>query len=217
MASAKILTEKDLYQPAIYHLQQAYEKCIKSYYIFKEIRIKKTPEDTVYNTLRNGLGHDTEESTIKLLKDMADLEKHAAKSTLTKISDSRKKHILEIFIAEIDKYKSSLDEVIRRRGLRNNYVKNIRKYSEYVTSEYVLHQNFVNMVISKQPAQTFLYIISCTVNVYPCLYKMESVTRYPLAEFSYDNLNLLCNQKDSCMKIIEILDELMHLISKDLK
>jgi HEPN domain-containing protein len=30
MASAKILTEKDLYQPAIYHLQQAYEKCIKS-------------------------------------------------------------------------------------------------------------------------------------------------------------------------------------------
>lgn len=30
MASAKILTEKDLYQPTIYHLQQAYEKCIKS-------------------------------------------------------------------------------------------------------------------------------------------------------------------------------------------
>jgi HEPN domain-containing protein len=217
MASAKILTEKDLHQPAIYHLQQVYEKCIKSYYIFKEIRIKNTPEDTVYNNLRNGLGNDTEVSTINLLKDMAELEKHAAKDTLIKISDPKKKHILKIFIDEIDKYKSSLDGVVRRRDLKNNYVENIRKYSEYVTSGYALHQNFVNMAISKQPAQTFLYIISCTVNVYPCLYKMESVTRYPLAEFSYENLNLLSNQKDSCMKIIEILDELIHLISKDLK
>ena len=36
MASAKVLTQKDLYQPAIYHLQQTYEKCIKSYFIIKE-------------------------------------------------------------------------------------------------------------------------------------------------------------------------------------
>ena len=66
------------------------------------------------------------------------------------------------------------------------------------------------MAISKQSAQTFLYILSCTVNVYPSLYKMESVARYPLTEFSYDNLNLLSDQKDSCQKIIEILDELIH-------
>ena len=39
---------------------------------------------------------------------------------------------------------------------------------------------------------------------------MESVARYPLTEFSYDNLNLLSDQKDSCQKIIEILDELIH-------
>jgi HEPN domain-containing protein len=55
MASAKVLTEKDLYQPAIYHLQQTYEKCIKSYFIFKETAIKHTPEATVYNNLRSGL------------------------------------------------------------------------------------------------------------------------------------------------------------------
>lgn len=73
------------------------------------------------------------------------------------------------------------------------------------------------MAISKQSAQTFLYILSCTVNVYPSLYKMESVARYPLTEFSYDNLNLLSDQKDSCQKIIEILDELIHLISNDLR
>src|SRR6266496_1051852 len=107
MASAKVLTEKDLYQPAIYHVQQTYEKCIKSYFIFKEIAIKRTPEATVYNNLRSGLGHDTEGSTIALLKDMADLEKRAAEFTLPNISDPQQRHVLEIFISAIDSYKSS--------------------------------------------------------------------------------------------------------------
>jgi HEPN domain-containing protein len=217
MASAKVLTMKDLYQPAIYHLQQTYEKCIKSYFIFKEIAIKHTPEATVYNNLRSGLGHDTEGSTIALLKDMADLEKSAAECTLPNVSDPQQRHLLEIFIAAIDGYKSSLDKVIQTRDLRKNYVNNTRNFSNFVTSGYDLHQNFINMAISKQPAQTFLYILSCTVNVYPCLYRMESVARYPLTEFSYDNLNLLSDQKDSCQKIIEILDELIHLISNDLR
>ena len=148
---------------------------------------------------------------------MADLEKRAAKRTVRNISGSQKIHVLEIFIAAIDGYKSSLDRVIQTRNLRNSYVNNIRNFSNFVTSNYCLHPDYINMIVSKQPAQTFLYILSCTVNIYPCLYRMESVARYPLAEFSYDNLNLLSNQKDSCQKIIEILDELIHLISNDLR
>ena len=46
---------------------------------------------------------------------------------------------------------------------------------------------------------------------------MESVTRYPLKEFSYDNIDLLANQHDACQKIIEMLDEMFTLVSKDLK
>ena len=40
LEAAKALKDKRLYQPAIYHLQQAYEKCIKSYYILKEVKLK---------------------------------------------------------------------------------------------------------------------------------------------------------------------------------
>jgi HEPN domain-containing protein len=40
LEAAKALKDKQLYQPAIYHLQQAYEKCVKSYFILKEIKIK---------------------------------------------------------------------------------------------------------------------------------------------------------------------------------
>jgi HEPN domain-containing protein len=157
MASAKVLTEKDLFQPAIYHLQQTYEKCIKSYFIFKEMSIKHTPEATVYENLRNSLGHDTEGSTIALLKDMADLEKRAAECTLRNISDSQQRHALETFIAAIDSYRSSLERTVQTRDLRNNYVNNIRNFSNFVRSGYDLHQNFINMVISKQPLHSFLY------------------------------------------------------------
>lgn len=52
--------------PSLYHLQQAYEKCIKSYFIFKEVNFNKTPEATVYNNILRRLGHDTKESTIIL-------------------------------------------------------------------------------------------------------------------------------------------------------
>lgn len=33
LEAAKALKDKQLYQPAIYHLQQAYEKSVKSYFI----------------------------------------------------------------------------------------------------------------------------------------------------------------------------------------
>jgi HEPN domain-containing protein len=33
LEAANVLKDKGLYQPAIYHLQQAYEKCVKSYFI----------------------------------------------------------------------------------------------------------------------------------------------------------------------------------------
>jgi hypothetical protein len=71
--------------------------------------------------------------------------------------------------------------------------------------------------IVKEPDMGFLYIFSCMINAYPLLYKMESITRYPLKEFSYDNLDLLANQHDACQKIIEMLDEMFNLVSTDLK
>jgi hypothetical protein len=91
------------------------------------------------------------------------------------------------------------------------------KTTQTITSRYNVHQNFINNAIVKQPDMRFLHIFSCMINVYPLLYKMESITRYPLKEFSYDNLNLLANQRDACRKIIEILDELFNLVSADLK
>jgi HEPN domain-containing protein len=35
LKAAKILAKENLFPPTLYHLQQAYEKCIKAYYIFR--------------------------------------------------------------------------------------------------------------------------------------------------------------------------------------
>ena len=105
----KVLTENNLCQPAIYHLQQAFEKCIKSYFIFKEVNINKIDEDAVYDGVTK-LSQKTEISTITLLKDM-----------LPSISDVPTRNIIQIFITQIDNYKLQLDRLVPSQDLRTNY------------------------------------------------------------------------------------------------
>jgi hypothetical protein len=67
--------------------------------------------------------------------------------------------------------------------------------------KYEYYHNSILSVIVKQPDMIFLNTFLCMMSLYPCLYKMASVTRYPLIEFGYDNLNLLGNELESCQRI----------------
>jgi len=214
--AARVLTEKELPQPAIYHLQQAYEKCIKSYFIIKEVNINNTPEGTVYDKIRK-LGHDTEESTITLLKDIADIEKRAYESRLPNITDVHQSQTVQRLISQIDNYKSSLDRLVQNLDLGRSYINNVRNYSQFVKSKYESYQISINTTISEQPDMAFLTTISCMANLYPCFHRMELVARYPLSEFAYDNLNLLTNLRQSCQNLIEMLQDLITLMSSDLR
>jgi hypothetical protein len=219
LEAAKVLKDKQLYQPSLYHLQQAYEKCIKSYYILKEVKLKNTPESTAYDHVIK-LGHHTEESTMALLKDIVTIEEDRYKTVLPRLSDKQQIQAVKTGIATIGSYKSSLDGYVQRLDLRKNYINNLRHYSNSTTSVYKHYQNskrIINNPTFKEPDKRFLYIFSCMTNVYLVLYKMESISRYPLEEFSYKNLDMLANQQDACEKIIEMLDELFNFVSTDLK
>jgi len=102
LEAGKILTQQNRCQPAIYHFQQAYEKCIKAYYSLKEIIDNHTPETEIYRKLIN-LRHDTQRSTIQLLHDIADIQKHAAEEAIVKYRKFRlrihftMKYILELY------------------------------------------------------------------------------------------------------------------------
>ena len=213
--AAKVLIDRGLFQPVIYHLQQAYEKSMKAYFVFKEVKFKNTPEATVYDNIRNKLGHDTDKSTITLLKDFADLEIRDSKSQLHN-ADANQRVALQNKINAIDGYKSSLDRYVQRVDVRTNFIKNVQNYSQLVRERY---NDYLNSKIStsKQPEMNFFATIACMANLYPCFYKMELVTRYPLKEFAYDNLNLLTNLGQSCQSLVEMLQELISLISPDLR
>jgi HEPN domain-containing protein len=188
--AAKVLIDRILYQPAIYHLQQAYEKSIKAYYIFKEVKFNNTPEATIYDNILK-LGHDTDKSTINLLKDFADLEIRDSESHLPN-ANANQRIALQNKIKAIEGYKSSLDKYVQRLDLRTNFIKNVQNYSQLVRERYDDYKNST-IAMSTQPDMNFFVTISCMATLYPCFYKMESVTRYPLKEFAYDNLNLLGN------------------------
>lgn len=80
------------------------------------MNVKKSSESTVYSNATK-LSHDTETSTITLLKDMADLEKQAYENKLLSLSDQQKRNAVQNLIIVIDKYKSSLDKLVGSQGL----------------------------------------------------------------------------------------------------
>lgn len=141
--AAKALIYRGLYPPSLYHLQQAYEKCVKSYFIFKEIRFNNTPEATVYNNIQRRLGHDTEESTIILLKDIANLEKHAYENKLCTTTDAKLSEALRLAINAIDAYISSFDRLVQRLDLERTYISNVRNYAQFVNTRYEYYQNSI--------------------------------------------------------------------------
>lgn len=209
--SARILAEKNRFQPALYHMQQAFEKCIKSQYISKETTINKTAEDKAYKKIKT-LGHDIEESTIVLLHEIGDLQRRGCKIQLCNTSDPEYRQAFRNFITAINGLMASLDNLVGKRDLKSEYVKNVKDYTQYVKRKYDYYQKSTNEVIPQQPDPTFVQFILIVVILYPCFYKMNEITRYPLTEFSYKNLDLITNLRQPCENIIEILGDLFSLL-----
>jgi len=72
--AARILAKTGEVPLALYHLQQSYEKSVKSLCIYQETRHNNTPEADAGRNVKAQLGHDTEESTITVLRRMAEID-----------------------------------------------------------------------------------------------------------------------------------------------
>jgi|GEM_PF-1189206 len=212
LEAGRTLTNSNNSQLALYHLQQAYEKVVKSYYSLKESVNNKTPESEIYDKLIK-LGHNTQESTIRLLHDVADGQKKVAEIQLQNATEPKVKDVLLKLISGIDGLNMSLDNLVTRLNLNANYIKNVRNYAQTVQNMYSTFQ-FSNVdIISKEPEQTFLQVVISLATLYPCFYRMEEITRYPLSEFQYENLDLLANQKHACEQLVEMLGDLFTVLS----
>lgn len=213
LQAAKILSESNCFQPALYHLQQAYEKCVKSYYVFL-LTSDGVPEKKAYKKCKEKLGHDTQESTIKLLIQLTQKEINKLQKELKKQTDPDVKKAIQDVLAAIKGYKESMARMVKRHNLQTNYKKNVKDYTRLVQHLYDYNQKSAIEVLSTQPEQKLLSIDLTMATLYPCFFKMEEITRYPLTEFSCNNLDLLTNMKKPCQNIIEMMTDLFSLVKE---
>ena len=186
---------------------------------------RNTPETKIYNKLWD-LGHDTQKSIIKLLHAIADIQRLPAEERIVRIQaiqpgsqplstlDPSELPVLQQLVSKVNGFKTKLDGMLTKLNLEKNYIGNVKNYAQTVNRQYITFQDSNNKLISKQKQsdQIFLRVINSMKNLYPCFFKMEQITRYPLEEFSYGNLDLLANQKQACDQIDKMLGAFFSIL-----
>ena len=212
LEAAKILAKQNFFLPVLYHLQQAYEKCIKSYYIFR-LTSKGVTEKRADKKCKD-LGHDTEEITIKLLAVVTQMDIDDMQKARRKLTDPDDLRIIDNGLAAIKRFKESIGRMVTRNNLKIDYIKNVKNYPGVVRGLYDYNQSSSSSeIMLRQPGQNSLLFDLAVITLYPSLYKMEEITRYPHDDFSYDNLNLLStNMEKPCQYIIEMMEDLFSLV-----
>jgi hypothetical protein len=225
LKAAKLLVKEKLFPSTLYHLQQAYEKSIKSYYIFR-LTSDGVSDERASKKCKE-LGHDTEKVTIKLLAVLTQMDIDAMQKARKELTDPARKqqpdpNILKIVddgLTAIKGFKASIGRMVKRNDLETKYIENVRNFPRFVQKCYEYNQKSSSREdVLEQPGQNSLLLDIAMITLYPCLYKMEEITRYPHDVFSYDNFNLLStNMREPCQKIIEMMDDLFSLVKTGCK
>jgi HEPN domain-containing protein len=227
-----ILIKNSYYSQSIYHFQQAFEKAIKALYCHYRIKYDKINEVTAYNEVFD-LGHDTKKSSLDLL--IMITKKHP-KWLLRQISNQEKRRpeyqnlipklftMTSTFVQSLERMKvennSKLPYTLQKypKFVERNYSKFKRMnepYMQSIASKISIQQGLSNNNLSKE-SYLLLNILRSSLLLYPCLVQMESISRYPLEQFQFKNINIL-NSKEMaipCSQISEIVDVLISSTSE---
>jgi hypothetical protein len=117
----------------------------------------------------------------------------------------------EALIHQTTNYINKL-EGFRNKELDREFAKNIQDYANFVKlkyGKYIQGNKFVKTAcrrkIMSNYSANFNMLLNGIMNLYPCLYKMNETTRYPLRDFGYANLSYL-NKKNPCNNILIIVN-----------
>lgn len=200
--TAEILINYKIYATSLYYLEQCFEKVVKSYYIFimknYKLNIQKLYEKT------KDLGHDVNTSTIDLLIEVANFEKDlfqkkrdvTSELTPLAINFFKKEEMLN------EKIQGYIDTLInlKNRDLDKDFFKNIKNYEYFVGNEhqkYVEKRKTVKGIKNDMSDYSYNFVAfsDTSIFLYPCLYKMNEISRYPLKDFEFENLKYLNNKR----------------------
>lgn len=178
--------------------------------------VNNIPEEKAYDKVWKFMRHDTLNTTIKLLENVLDIQKQEFQSKLCRTTDPDHRTSLLNSINNTDKVRNTLRKQFSEFDLPNSYKDNIMNYEEMVKEEYEDYQEASAKVTVMQTTD-FAQLVLSMVSLYPCFYRMDEIVRYPLTEFSYDNLNLFTNMRQPCENLIEILQGLFDLVGPYLR
>ena len=206
---AKFLERSEYYVGSLYQLAQVFEKIVKSYYILVKTRIEHNPQEKIYHKII-GYSHEIEDTSLDLLIEIANIEKQKFSQKANSpegASNPRFTDRYEALIHETRNYINKL-EGFRNKELDREFAKNIRDYADFVKlkyGKYIQGKKFVKNAyrrkIMSNYSANFNMLLNGIMNLYPCLYKMNVTSRYPLRDFGYVNLSYL-NEKNPCNNII---------------
>ncbi len=121
----------------------------------------------------------------------------------------------EQLVTQVEKYIKKLDN-FRNIQLDKNYVKNIEDFANFTGEKWYIYgrgTRAVRLLCEQKPNtfkeydRNFLKFLNGIMNLYPCLYKMNETTRYPLGVCGYSNLHYL-NNKKACDNIMLMVNQL---------
>lgn len=182
-------------------------------HIFKSITLDNCTEDEAYDKAI-GLKHNVQRSVIDLLLEIGEYHKIQIQAAVSSVQDQNFQSVGRKAIEKVDGFMNTIRNLPTRLQLEENYVKNIEGYSEHVGKYYAKHiKDNVPLIQSSPPDYIFLTLVSCVGTLYPCLFKMDTITRYPDKKFNYRNLDLLNNQQNACRMVKEMLRDLIIIVS----
>ena len=123
--------------------------------------------------------------------------------------------IIDEGLAPIKGFKASIGRMVTRNNLKTDYIKNVKNYPRFVRRLYDYnHKSSSGELILRQPGQNSLLFDLAVITLYPSLYEMEEITRYPHADFLYDNLDLLSTLtwRNLAKRFIEMMDDPFSLV-----
>jgi hypothetical protein len=170
----------------------------------------------IYENLKD-LSHDIDISTIDLLIEIASYDKRKFEKR-TKQAGELKGNAL-LFYAISNQYAQQIDKHIKNlenlkiNKLEVNFVHNIKDYSNFITkitSRYKHNQAFMKSKRNDKAMYSYgvNMFFTASVFLFPCLYKMNETSRYPLNIFNYKNLDYL-NDKKSVKSIKNMINDLL--------
>jgi HEPN domain-containing protein len=234
MDTAKLLYGSGKYSDAIYHMQQCFEKSLKAIYCYSRVKFDGKSEREAYDEAVN-YRHDTKRSTLDLLRNISSIEEKFLISNLTldALKDPQYQNLTKQLKQATSGFRKKINELASKS--EQSKITVVKNFPEIVEKNYQKYQSNT-LLIKKLVPQTisstnvsiqdlsplsysFLFFVSSSCLLYPCLSSMESVTRYPDYHFKSENISILNedNMKGACNKILKMLNDFVEITSMTVK